>query len=393
MAGITGLGTTYNLPNYTGILYQLTPTETPFFSAIGGLSGGGQTTSTEFEWQTKDLRAATQPEILEGATAPTAVARVRANVTNVVQIHQSKVSVSYTKLAATGLKAGSNNDLANPVRDELDEQIGDELTSMVRDIEYSFIRGVYQKPSDNTTARKTRGIIAAISTNSFDVKGAALPTVTATASTDKVNSTGHGLSNGDSVIFTALTGGTGLTVNTPYFVVNKGTNDFEVSLTKGGTKVDITADASAATAYKLTTLATSHVDDLLQSVYDNGGRGSELTLMLNSNQKRAITAAYAAAYGKFTETDRNVGGVNLTSIETDFGRVNLLLSRFIPKHQIVAVNLGLCRPVYLETPGKGHFFAEPLAKTGASDDVQLYGEAGLAYGTEQSHGLLSGLAL
>lgn len=393
MAGITGLGTTYNLPNYTGALYSLTPTETPFFSAIGGLSGGGQTTSTEFEWQTKDLRDASQPEILEGATAPTAVGRVRANVTNVVQIHQSKVAVSYTKLAATGLKAGSNNDLANPVTNELDEQVADELTSMVRDIEHSFIRGVYQKPSDNTTARKTRGIIAAISTNSFDVKGAALPTVTGTASTDVIASTGHGLSNGDSVIFTALTGGTGLSTNTPYFVVNKNTNDFQVSTVKGGTAVDFSTNVTAATAYKLTALATSHIDDLLQSVYDNGGRGSELTLMLNSNQKRAITAAYAAAYGKFTETDRNVGGVNLTSIETDFGRVNLMLSRFVPKHQIVAANLGLCRPVYLEVPGKGHFFAEPLAKTGASDDVQLYGEVGLAYGPERAHGLLSGLAL
>ena len=42
-----------------------------------------------------------------------------------------------------------------------------------------------------------------------------------------------------------------------------------------------------------------------------------------------------------------------------------------------------CKPVYLEVPGKGHFFAEPLAKTGASDEVQLYGEVGLAYGNER----------
>lgn len=41
MAGITALGTTYNLPNYTGVLHALTPADTPFFSAIGGLAGGG----------------------------------------------------------------------------------------------------------------------------------------------------------------------------------------------------------------------------------------------------------------------------------------------------------------------------------------------------------------
>ena len=60
---------------------------------------------------------------------------------------------------------------------------------------------------------------------------------------------------------------------------------------------------------------------------------------------------------------------------------------------MLVAQLGQCAPVFLEVPGKGHFFAEPLAKTGSSDDVQLYGEVGLAYGNEKAHGLLSGLAL
>ena len=33
--------------------------------------------------------------------------------------------------------------------------------------------------------------------------------------------------------------------------------------------------------------------------------------------------------------------------------------------------------------------AEPLAKTGASDDVQIYGEIGLEYGNEKAHGCLT----
>lgn len=393
MAGITGLGTTYNLPNYTGLLYGLTPEVTPFFSAIGGLSGGGQTTATSFEWETYDLRDASQPAIVEGATAPTASGRARANVSNVAQIHQEKVSISYSKQAATGLKAGINNADTNPVGNELNWQVQQMLKQMVRDIEYSFIRGVYQAPANNSTGRKTRGIIAAVSSNSWDQKGAALPTVTATASTNKVNSASHGLANGDSVIFTALTGGDGLSTSVAYFVVNKGTNDFEVSNTKGGAAIDITVDASAATAYKLTALTTGFIDDALQGVYDNGGITSTTTLILNSSQKRAISAAYGAAYAKASPIVGQVGGVNVTRIETDFGLVNIMLNAFVPKHQIVIASLEQCKPVFLETPGKGHFFAEPLAKTGASDDVQLYGEVGLAYGNEKAHGLISGLAL
>jgi hypothetical protein len=165
MAGITAMGTTYNLPNYTGLLYGLTPEETPFFSAIGGLNGGMQTDSTEFEWGYYDLRAAGQNVQLEGATAPTAQERVRANGTNVTQIHQEKVSVSYSRQGAVGLKAGTNNAMGSNVPNELDWQTEQMLKQMVRDVEYSFMLGVYNKPTDNTTKRQTRGIIPAITTN------------------------------------------------------------------------------------------------------------------------------------------------------------------------------------------------------------------------------------
>ena len=39
MAAVAGQGTTFNLPNYHGELFTVTPTETPFLSAIGGLAG------------------------------------------------------------------------------------------------------------------------------------------------------------------------------------------------------------------------------------------------------------------------------------------------------------------------------------------------------------------
>lgn len=398
MSGITGLGTTYNLPNYTGILFALTPADTPFFSAIGGLSSGGQSTSTSFEWGTYDLRSAAQPANVEGASAPTAQERVRGNVSNVVQIHQEKVSVAYSKIAAVGQKAGINNEATNPVRSEVDWQVEQMLKQMVRDVEFSFINGVYQAPVDNSTGRKTRGMFAAISSNKKDPAdlGTALPTVTATAATDLVNSTAHGLVAGDTVVFTALTGGAGLSTDTTYYVIASGlvANSFKVSTTKGGAAVDITSDASAATAYKCATLTTTHIDDLLQLVYDNGGISEQgtATIVANSAQKRAISKAYANAYGKFQETSRTVGGVNVTTLETDFGTLNVMLNRFVPQHKLLVASLEQCMPVFLEVPEKGHFFAEPLAKTGASDDVQLYGEVGLAYGNEKSHGYLSGLA-
>jgi hypothetical protein len=51
------------------------------------------------------------------------------------------------------------------VADELALQTQAELESMAVDIEKSFLSGVYQKPANNSTARQTRGVLTAITTN------------------------------------------------------------------------------------------------------------------------------------------------------------------------------------------------------------------------------------
>lgn len=390
MSGITGLGTTYNLPNYTGLLFDLTPSETPLFSAIGGLTGGAQATSTEFEWQTQDLRSANQNVALEGATAPTAQERVRGNVTNVVQIHQEKVSVAYSKIAAFGQKAGSNNDLPNPITNEVDHQVELMLKQMVRDVEFSFINGLYQKPSDNTTARKTRGIIAACTSNATN-KGTLSAALS--AATDTITEASTPVADGNGIVFTSVGVSTAIEINRVYYVVNKASGSFKVAATPGGSPITI---GTATVQYILpsaSATANTDIEDFLQKVYDNGGlsESGTGTLIANSRQKRAISAAYASAYGKFVESSRTVGGVAVDTIVTDFGQLNIMLNRFVPQDAIIVASLEQLTPVFLEVPGKGHFFAEPLAKTGASDEVQLYGEVGLAYGNEKAHGVLRGL--
>lgn len=313
MAGITGQGQTFNLPNYVGPLFLATPADTPFLSAIGGLTGGKPTKATEFQWQSYD-RAAGQNVQVEGADAPAADNRVRTNITNLVEIHQEVVEVSYTKLGATGQYSGANIAGDNPVQNELDFQVQAKLKEVGRDVEWSFINGVYQKPTDNTTPRKTRGLLQAITTN----------------------------------------------------VV---TNGSPTALTK------------------------DMVDALLLSVYENGGimEGDTATLMVPPAQKVALSKAYLTA-GNYRETSRTIAGVNVTTINTDFGVLNVMVNRHMPTDTIAVVSLEECSPVLLEVPGKGFLFVEPLAKTGASEKYQLYGEIGLEYGNERKHGKITGLA-
>jgi hypothetical protein len=400
MAGTTGIGTTFSLPNFHGELLALTPADTPFLTAIGGLSGGKQTTSTAFEWQTSDLRDPSQPSVLEGATAPTAQGRVRANVTNVCQIHQETVAVSYTKLAATAQYSTPSSapyrtpgGTPNPVTDELDWQTMEALKTIALDVNFSFINGHLNVPTTNAAPRRTRGLIEAITSNVTN-KGTALNG--ATSATDTITIT-HALNNGDKVIFTNVGAATNVVEGRVYFVVEKSTTvSFKVAATSGGAAITLGSATVSLVAPWSTTLDIGHIDTFVQGVYDNGGlNGETATFLVNSSQKRALTAAYATAYGKanpFAGT-RNIGGVSVDTVLTDFGTFNVMLDRHVPKDAIVAVSLDQLAPVFLSIPGKGVFFEEPLAKTGASEQVQLYGEIGLEFGSEKAHGILRGLAV
>lgn len=325
MASNSGMGTTFTLPNYTGELYQVSPTETPFTSAIGGLTlsglsegqNQGESASTEFEWTTADIRTTSAGNTqVEGATAPTANSQSRSNVTNVVEIHQSKVSVSYSKIAAYGLKSGTNNALPSNVTRESDFQIGQELRAIAVDVEKSFISGTYAKPVNNSTARKTRGILTAITTN---------------------------------------------------VSANGGTNR---ALTK------------------------AIFDAHLATMHSNGALFNETTVvMAGASQKINLSNVYAAATLNSPTLTRNIGGVAIDTLITDFGVLGVMLNRWTPANKLAVLNLGVCQPVWLSVPGKGTgLFAEPLAKVGASDDAQLYGEVGLEYGPETYHGLLADLS-
>ena len=329
MAGITGMGTTFNLPNYVGELFALSREDTPFLSAIGGLTGGEMTTTTIFPWTTYDLRSSSANNVVvEGATAPTAVARVRGNVTNVVEIHHSAVDISYTKLAAVGQYAdvGSNHtEIAgvagtNPVMNESAWQISQELKAMAHDINQSFINGSFVEPTTNGSARQTRGLLEAITTNIVDAQGYALDDTTSPGNTD-------------------------------------------------------------------------YLGELMQTIYDAGGiRESETRVLLtNSTQKRKLTTKFITN-GGYQQTSRNVGGVNVTSIETDFGTLNIMLEPAMPQDEVAVVSMAEIAPVFLLIPDKGFLFVEPLAKTGASESSQIYGEVGLKYGVEKHHGKITNLA-
>lgn len=400
MAGaISGLGTTYNLPNYTGELFMLSPQDTPLLSMIGGLTGGRQTESVEFEWETEDMRAAVVNNVqLEGAAAPTGVGRVRANVTNVCEIHQSTINMSWTKLSAFGQKNGTNNGEQNPITDELTHQLDLEIKAVARDVNLSFWSGSYQKPTDNTTARKTRGLLSAITTNVIDNVSTSYGTSASatTATNGTITLTAHGLAVGDTIRPVTVTTNTEIVVGTSYLVSTVPSSS-TFTLTKGTSVSGATvtfAGTGALTFQKDAALTSAVVNNLLQGIYTNGGltESETFTLWCNAYQKRQLTYQFVTNAG-YRQEDRNLGGVAVSRIISDFGTLNIALDRQLPADVIVATSTNELSPVFLNKPGDGHFFVKPLALTGANDQVMLYGEIGLAYGAELHHGFVKGLTV
>jgi len=401
MSTVSGIGTTFNLPNYHGELIAITPTDTPLLAMSGGLSGGGSVTSPSFEWQTEDLRAPAMRPRLEGAAAPASEERARANVENVVQIFHESVETSYTKMAATGQYATPSSEpfysadgTASPIADEHAHQVANALKTIARDVNYTFWHSTLVKPTTNSTARQTAGLLSVITTNRT-----AVGEVTGlSAATDTVTESSTAVADGDRVVFTSVGASTTLRLDTAYYVVGKSTNAFKVSLTSGGAAVTI---GTATVAYIPADNTFANVDAfeaILQGIFDNGGisETETATLFASSRQRRMLSALYADAYAGATSVagvGRTVGGVAVDTIVTNFGTLNVKTERALPPDAIAVVSLEQVKPVFLSISNKGVLFEEELALAGASKKSQIYGEIGLQYGSELAHGVVRGLAV
>jgi surface protein len=76
-----------------------------------------------------------------------------------------------------------------------------------------------------------------------DLDGTDAP-VTFTASTDTVGRTAHGFSDGQIVSFASIATTTGITADTPYFVVNATADTFQLAATSGGSAIALTNDGT-----------------------------------------------------------------------------------------------------------------------------------------------------
>ena len=160
--------TSHNLLNYSGLLFSKGDTSTPFSTLIGGKSRTVNHWSFPCSLAFTPGGGVSQPAITESQslTAPNPEFVARTQNTNVVQIFQKALAISYGKLSTMGQLSGLNiaGAQANPAT-ELDFQVAAALTALRSDLEYTFINGVFQDGNYDDVAYKTKGIVPAITTN------------------------------------------------------------------------------------------------------------------------------------------------------------------------------------------------------------------------------------
>lgn len=321
MATVSGMATSYDLPQYIGELFQKTERPNALLRLIGGLTGTVRTVqSTQFPMGVDYvLPSAAQPAILEGAD-PTPSELDTAQSSNLVQIFQESVKLAYSKLGEQGSINGvaiipgvaGHGTLVQP--GSLAFQVNYKLQKIARDANYSFLRGAYQLPADNTTARKTRGIRTAVTTNLF------------------------------------ANGGTARTLDKSVF------------------------------------------ENALRDSMNNGmfSMGAELFCMGDATQIQRLADLYRSETS--LPASRDVVGVAVRTIETQWARVNLVWEPDLAAAELFLTQPQYCRVVAMPIPNKGVLFSEPLSKTGSAEHYQVYGELGIDYRHEVFHAVIDDLA-
>lgn len=309
------LATSFGVLNYSGMLFNKGNTRTPLSSIIGSRAK----TTNHVEFITGQEYTAggdgTQPAISETAslTSPDASVVTREQKTNVTQIFQESVGISYAKQSNMGTLAGVNiaNQQANPIN-ELDFQVAAKMIKINRDIEYTFVNGTFNKATTDNEANQTRGLVQAIQSN----------------------------------------------------VINMGD----------------------------TPLGLWDIADGVKFVQESNAPFDGLVLWCDAMTMFQVNADAVQNGLTVVPAARDINGIKLSKVVTPLGEVYLYLGECLPAGTALLLDLDVISPVFQPVPGKGNFFLEPLARVGAGEKYQLFGQIGLDHGPEWFHCKFTGIS-
>jgi hypothetical protein len=140
-----------NREDLSDVIYNISPTETPFMSSIGKTKA----TATYHEWQTDSLAAAAANAVVEGDTASDITVTPTTRVGNRTQISSKTIKISGTMEAIN--KAGRKSEKAY--------QLAKVSSELKRDMEKALLSNTVAATGNATTARTLGGLQTWLNSN------------------------------------------------------------------------------------------------------------------------------------------------------------------------------------------------------------------------------------
>jgi len=128
------------------------------------------------------------------------------------------------------------------------------------------------------------------------------------------------------------------------------------------------------------------IEDALELAYADGGFGPFQAFVSPAN-KQVIKNIYdSTSFLRVDRTERTIG-MNIESIETPFGTVDLVMDRWAPNGSIYIVD-----PTNAGMVTYDPFFQEPLSQGGDYVKGEVIGEFSLAIRQDKSHAVITGIS-
>ena len=185
--------------------------------------------------------------------------------------------------------------------------------------------------------------------------------------------------------------------------MNKIARDIEYTFLNGQYH-KATSDSQANKTRGVLTAITSNIIDLngeglrvwdiaeaMKSIHESQGTLHGLVLWLDAVASFQLHADAEQNGLTVVPAARNVNGISLSTIITPLGEISIYLGEFLPTGTVGVFNPAVISRVEQPVPGKGNFYMEELAKTGAGEKFQIFGQLGLDHGPEWMHAKIVGI--
>jgi len=319
------------------IIYDISPTDTPFLSAIGKGSVG----NTVFDWQTDQLADAAANRKVEGATIADASQSTTRRLTNYTQISSKTVKTTATTEAVG--TAGRKSELAYQLA-----KAGKEIK---RDMESMFLSDAIASAGTASTARSTRGFVHFVA-EGLDA---------------------NHIINCDNNATTWATAGNLTDADT--FDRDRGSNTYEMSSGSGTAVQFVEADLL----------------ELMQDVWTSGGEPSKLymgataknTFSTAGNFDGRASSTYAINQDASDKSVYNVVDVYVS----DFGTVTAEIDRFCTTTAAYLADPSTWSVEYLRP-----FQTKDLPSSADGDSKYMIAEYGLKCTTPEANGAMINIA-